>query len=68
MEIIVESFLLPSWVIKNHAFPGDNEIKKISMLKRQVWMADYDEFDYIIKNSKRVLRLNDQYQNHPYVE
>ena len=38
------------------------------MLKRQVWMADDDEFDHIVKNSKRVLRLNNQYQNHPYVE
>ena len=40
----------------------------ISMLKRQVWMADDDEFDHIVKNSQRVLRLNDQYENHPYVE
>ena len=31
-------------------------------------MADDDEFDHIVKNSKRVLRLNNQYQNHPYVE
>ena len=38
------------------------------MLKRQVWMADDDEFDHIVKNSKRVLRLNDQYENHPYAE
>ena len=38
------------------------------MLKRQVWMADDDEFDHIVKNSQRVLRLNDQYENHPYVE
>ena len=60
MEIIAES---PSY--KNH------EIKKmitIGMLKRQVWMADDDEFDHIVKNSQRVLRLNDQYENHPYVE
>ena len=40
----------------------------ISMLKRQVWMADDDEFDHIVKNSQRVLRLNGQYKNHPYVE
>ena len=39
-----------------------------SMLKRQVWMANHDEFDHIVKNSQRVLRLNDQYENHPYVE
>ena len=59
------SFLQPSPGYKNH------EIKKmitISMLKRQVWMADDDEFDHIVKNSQRVLRLNDQYENHPYVE
>ena len=38
------------------------------MLKRQVWMADGDESEYIVKNSQRVLRLNDQYENHLYVE
>ena len=38
------------------------------MLKRQVWMADDDEFDHIVKNSKRVLRLNNQYENNPYAE
>ena len=38
------------------------------ILKRQVWMADDDQFEYIVKNSQRVLRLNDQYENHPYVE
>ena len=37
------------------------------MLRRQVWMAD-DEFDYIVKNSQRVLGLNIQYENHRYVE
>ena len=37
------------------------------MLRRQVWMA-HDEFDHIIKNSQRVLGLNAQYENHPYVE
>ena len=31
-------------------------------------MADNDEFDHIVKNSQRVLRLNDQYENHSYVE
>ena len=30
-------------------------------------MAD-DEFYYIVKNSQRVLGLNIQYENHPYVE
>ena len=34
----------------------------MSMLKRQVWMADDDKFDHIVKNSQRVLRLNDQYE------
>ena len=31
-------------------------------------MVNDDEFDYILENSQRVLRLNDQYENHPYVE
>ena len=39
-----------------------------SMLKRQVWIGDDDEFDHIVKHSQRVLRLNDEYENHPYVE
>ena len=38
------------------------------MLKRQVWMADDDEFDHIVKNSQRVLKLSDQYENHTYAE
>ena len=37
-------------------------------LKRQVWMADDDEFDHIVKNSQRVFKLNAQYENHPYTE
>ena len=65
MEIIAESFLVTSCMSqKNHALPGDNEIKKMSMHKRQVRMADDDEFDHIVKNSQRVLRLNNQYENH----
>ena len=36
------------------------------MLKRHVWMADDDEFDHMVKNSQTVLKLNAQYQNHPY--
>ena len=44
------------------------KIKKMSMLKRQVWMANDDEFEYIVKNLQRVLRLNAQYQNHLYTE
>ena len=39
-----------------------------SMLRQQAWMADDDEFHYIFKNSQRVLGLNAQYENHPYVE
>ena len=31
-------------------------------------MVDEDEFDYIVKNSQRVLKLSAQYENHPYVE
>ena len=38
------------------------------MLRRQVWMTDDDEFDHMVENSQRVLRLNAQYKNHPYVE
>ena len=44
------------------------EIKKMSMFRQQVQMADDDEFDHIAKNSQRVLKLNDQYENHPYAE
>ena len=42
------------------------------MLKRQVAdrddIADDNEFDHIVKNSQGMLRLNDQYENHRYVE
>ena len=38
------------------------------MLRQQVWMANDDEFDYIVKNSQRVLGLSVQYENHPYLE
>ena len=31
-------------------------------------MVDDDEFDHIVKSSQRVLKLNDQYENHPYAE
>ena len=31
-------------------------------------MADDDEFELIVKNSQRVLRLNNRKENHPYVE
>ena len=39
-----------------------------SMLRQQVWVADDDEFDHIFENSQRLLKLNAQYENHPYVE
>ena len=38
------------------------------MLKRQVWMADDDEFDHIVKNPQKVLKLSNQYKNHLCVE
>ena len=53
------------WVTKNHT---QDQRKKMSMLKKQVWMANDDEFDHIVKNSQRMHRLNDQYENHPNVE
>ena len=31
-------------------------------------MTDDDEFDHTVRNSKRVLKLNDQYENHPCAE
>ena len=39
-----------------------------SMLRRQVWMTDDDEFDHIVGNTQRVLKLSAQYENHSYVE
>ena len=39
-----------------------------SMLKWQVWVTDDGEFDHILEISQRVLKLNAQYENHPYVE
>ena len=38
------------------------------MLKQQTWIADDDEFYYIVKHSQRVLGLSVQYENHQYVE
>ena len=38
------------------------------MLRRQVWMADGDEFGHIVENSQRTLELKDQYENLPYVQ
>ena len=40
------------------------EVKKMittSMLRRQVWMATDDEFNHIVKNPQRLLKLNPQY-------
>ena len=31
------------------------------ILKRQLWMANDDEFDHIVKNSQRVLKLSNLY-------
>ena len=31
-------------------------------------MADDDEFDHIVKNSERVLKLTAQYENHLYTQ
>ena len=39
-----------------------------SMLRRQAWMTNDDELDHILENSLRVLKLNAQYENHPYAE
>ena len=44
MEVITFNFVTPLGY-KNHGLPGENEIKKMSMLRRQAWMADDDEFD-----------------------
>ena len=38
------------------------------MLRQQVWLGNDDEFNYIVKNSQRVLGLSVQYENHPYVD
>ena len=48
-------------VIKNDENKG---MITTDMLKRQVWMADDDEFEYIAENSQKVLRLSDQNGNH----
>ena len=52
MEVIVHHFCNPFRLKKNH------EIKKMmttSIFKRQAWMADDYEFDYLVKNSQRIL-------------
>ena len=57
MEIITFNFITPQGY-KDHALPGEHEMKKMittSMPRRQVWMADDDDFDRIVRNSKRVL-------------
>ena len=38
------------------------------MLRQQVLMADDDDLNRILEISQRVLKLNAQYENHPYVE
>ena len=69
MEVITFNFIILSRC-KNYALV-ENEIKKMittGMLRQQVWMADDDELDHIVENSQRVLKLNAQYENHPYIE
>ena len=71
MEIITLNFITFVGYKKSYPRLGEHEIKGMittSMLKRQVWMADDDEFDHIVEYSQRVLNLNAQYENHPYVE
>ena len=31
-------------------------------------MTNDDEFDHVVENSKTLLRINDQFENHTYVE
>ena len=38
------------------------------MFRQQTWMENNDEFDHIIKNSQRVLKLSTKYENHPFAE
>ena len=39
-----------------------------SMLRRQTWIADDYELEHILENSRRVLGLSTQYENHRYGE
>ena len=69
MEIIAFNFITLLGYT-NHVL-GENEIKKMittGTLRRQAWMTDDDKFDHIVENLQRVLKLNAQYENHPYVE
>ena len=50
MEIVPFNFITPLGY-KNHALRGENEIKETRILRLQVWMADDDKFDHIVKNS-----------------
>ena len=68
MEIITFNFITLLGYKKIIPSLEINEIKNMSMLRRQVWMADDDEFDHIVKNPQRVLLSKAQYENHPYVE
>ena len=67
MEIIVHHFCNHSAGYKKILLE-EPEIKKMSMLKRQVWLVDDDEFDHTLENSQRVLRLNAQFENHPHIK
>ena len=68
MEIITFNFITLLGYKKIIPSLEINEIKNMSMLRRQVWMADDDKFDHIVKNPQRVLLSKAQYENHPYVE
>ena len=66
MEVITFNFITPLGY-KNYAQDENKRMITTGMLRRQVWMTD-NEFDYIIKNSQRVLGLSVQYGSHQYVE
>ena len=61
------------WVIKSiswlRVLRSGVEIKmiKLSMFKQQTLTKNKDELDHIMTKALRVLRLNAQYENHPYV-
>ena len=45
----------------------DMEVK-LSLLKKQLWMADEDEFSHLKSRITEVKRLTSKYKNHPYVD
>ena len=72
MEVIAHHFCNPLADYKNfYPLQGRMKIKKMitaSMFRWQVWMDVDEEFEHIVENSQRILKLNDQYENHPYVD